>query len=126
VQRWREIHARVAARLARAQRIRLPVTPEAAYLAPTSIQFTLQGMEPVEIAEIIERAGARGVPIKWFGADAPVGFTSRPDHWGYIRDVKTPPCAASTLARLCDLRLPLELTDRECDAISEIVAKATE
>ena len=124
VVRWRAIHARVAARLSRAQNIRLPATPAAAYLAPTSIQFSLVGMEPDEIAGVIDRAAARGVPVKWFGAAAPVGFTSRPDHWQYIPDAETPPRAAAVLARLCDVRLPLELTDADCDAIGEIVAEA--
>jgi dTDP-4-amino-4,6-dideoxygalactose transaminase len=124
VARWRAIHARVAARLARAQNIRLPVTPEAAYLAPTSIQFTLQGMDEAGIARVIERAAARGVAVKWFGAEAPVGFTSRPDHWRYIPAAATPPRAADILARLCDVRLPVELSDADCDLIGEIVAEA--
>ena len=124
VARWRAIHARVAARLVRSRHIRLPATPEAARLAPTSIQFTLQGKDVGEIAAVIERAAARGVPIKWFGAEAPVGFTSRPDHWRYIPGAATPPKAAAVLARLCDVRLPLELTDADCDAIGEIVVEA--
>lgn len=124
VARWRAIHARVAARLVRSRHIRLPATPEAARLAPTSIQFTLQGKDVGEIAAVIERAAARGVPIKWFGAEAPVGFTSRPDHWRYIPGAATPPKAAAVLARLCDIRLPLELTDADCDAIGEIVVEA--
>jgi dTDP-4-amino-4,6-dideoxygalactose transaminase len=126
VTRWRAIHARVAARLARSQRIRLPVTPPEAFLAPTSIQFTLTGMEPAEIGAVIDRAAARGVPVKWFGADAPMGFTSRPDHWQYIPGAATPPRAAAVLARLCDVRLPVELTDSDCDAIGEIVAEAAD
>lgn len=124
VRRWREIHARVAARLAGSPRIRLPQTPEAAYLAPTSIQFTLEGLDAEGIAEVIARTEQRGVPIKWFGAEAPVGFTSRPDHWRYIAGARTPPRAAAILARLCDLRLPLQLTDAECDLIGDIVADA--
>jgi len=124
VRRWREIHARVAARLAGSQHIRLPRAPELAYLAPTSIQFTLGGFDAAGIAGVIDRAAARGVPVKWFGADTPTGFTSRPDHWHYIADIRTPPRAASILARLCDVRLPLHLTDAECDQIGDIIADA--
>ncbi len=123
VTRWRAIHARVAARLARAQRIRLPEVADGANPAPTSIQFLLQGMDAAGIAGLIERAAARGVPIKWFGAEAPAGFTSRPDHWRYIPGAETPPRAAGILERLCDVRLPLELTDDEADAIGEIIAE---
>ena len=36
----------------------------------------------------------------------------------------TPPRAAAILARLCDVRLPLQLTDAECDLIGDIVADA--
>ena len=126
IARWRAIHARVAARLARAQHIRLPATPEAAYLAPTSIQFTLEGMGTDGIRAVIGRAAARGVPVKWFGAEAPDGFTSRPDHWQYVPGLHTPPRAAEILARLCDVRLPLELTDAEADTIGEILAQAAD
>ena len=124
VQRWRAIHARVAARLAGASHIRLPRQPKAAYLTPTSIQLLLQGLDADGIAKVITRAAAHGVPIKWFGAEVPDGFTSRPDHWHYITNVNTPSRASEILARLCDVRLPLELTDEECDQIGNIVVAA--
>ena len=119
-----KIYARVAARLAGSPRIRLPRTPEAAYLAPTSIQFIMEDLDAEGIAEMIARTTRRGVPIKWFGAEAPEGFTSRPDHWRYIAGARTPPRAAAILARLCDVRLPLQLTDEECDLIGDIIADA--
>lgn len=124
VLRWRAIHARVAAQLAGSPRIRLPRTPEAAYLAPTSIQFTLEGLDAEGIGAVIDRAAERGVPIKWFGAEAPVGFTSRPDHWRYIADPRTPARAATILARLCDVRLPLQLTDADSDLVGAIIVEA--
>ncbi|MEM9198519.1 MAG: aminotransferase class I/II-fold pyridoxal phosphate-dependent enzyme [Pseudomonadota bacterium] len=124
VDRWRAIHDRIAARLARAQAIYVPALASTAHLAPTSIQFLLQGVTADEITQTIDRAKERGVAIKWFGADKPVGFTSRPDHWQFFDGAQTPPAAARILAKLCDIRLPLELSDAECDLIGEIVVAA--
>ncbi|MEL6232996.1 MAG: aminotransferase class I/II-fold pyridoxal phosphate-dependent enzyme [Pseudomonadota bacterium] len=124
VDRWRAIHDRVASHLARAQAIRVPALTSKARLAPTSIQFLCQGLAPDEIIATVERAKARGVALKWFGAEEPVGFTSRPDHWRFFDGARTPPRAARILASLCDIRLPLELSDAECDLIGEIVLAA--
>jgi len=125
VRRWREIHALVAGGIARSQNLRLPETPSEAWLTPTSIQFLHRPAEPKAIGGFIARAGALGVPVKWFGADEPVGFTSRPDHWGYVPG-EAPPRALATLRGLCDVRLPLGLTDAEARQIGDILAHAAE
>ncbi|MEM8787058.1 MAG: DegT/DnrJ/EryC1/StrS family aminotransferase [Pseudomonadota bacterium] len=122
VDRWRGIHARVAAELAAVPDLRLPTSAPGAAPAPTSLQFTLD-RPGAQIAAFLDRAAAQGVAIKWFGRPEAVGFTSRPDHWAYAAQ-PTPPTAARILANLCDIRLPLALTDADAALIGRIVARA--
>lgn len=124
VERWREIHGRIAARLTQSNRIRLPAPDPRAYLAPTSLQFLLEEMDGPAIEAAVAAAAARGVAIKWFGAAEPVGFTSRPEHWGFLPPQPAPAATEAVLARLCDIRLPVGLTDAECDLIAGIVLDA--
>ncbi len=62
--------------------------------------------------------------VKWFGGDEPVGFTSRHDHWRYLRDAGAAPCADRVLRGLCDIRLPLWLQRDDCEAIATVLADA--
>jgi len=63
----------------------------------------LEGLDTEGIGEVIDRTAKHGVPVKWFVAEAPVGFASRPDYRCYITGARTPPRAAAILARLCDV-----------------------
>jgi len=55
------------------------------------------------------RCAARGVALKWFGADDPVAFASRCDHWRCASPAALPQ-TDRVLAGLIDLRLPLTFT----------------
>jgi hypothetical protein len=58
---------------------------------------------------------ARGVELKWFGAEDPVAFTSRYDSWRYAPPQRLPRTDA-ILAGLIDMRLPLTFsTDDAAD-----------
>jgi hypothetical protein len=72
----------------------------------------------------LERAQARGLPIKWFGAECQAGFTSAPRHWRYAGDQGALPATHAVLAQLCDIRTPLSLTDEECDLVAAIVLES--
>jgi len=63
------------------------------------------------------------VPIKWFGADGPVGFTSRFDHWQYA-PTQSLVSTGAVLAGLCDMRIPLAMTSQQAIDIVEIVCDA--
>ncbi|MCX7323013.1 MAG: aminotransferase class I/II-fold pyridoxal phosphate-dependent enzyme [Hyphomicrobiales bacterium] len=122
--RWNAIHDRIAAGLARSQAVRLPIRhPDERYSA-TSVQFSLLGFEAAEIAAFLARTKARGVPIKWFGADSQVGFTSAPRHWRYAGEQGDLTQTHQVLAGLFDIRTPVSMTDDECDLAAEIVREA--
>lgn len=73
--------------------------------------------------EIIEFVGSHGVSIKWFGADDPVGFASRFDHWRYAPEQSLAE-TQQVLAGLCDMRIPLAMSSEQADQIVAIIARA--
>lgn len=124
IARWRAIHDRIAHGLAEEAAIRLPRRLEGADPAPTSIQFALPEFGPDAMRAFLDHTLARGLPIKWFGARDPVGFTSAPRHWAHGGPREPLPATHAILATLCDIRTPLSLTGTECDLIVEIVRGA--
>jgi len=121
--RWREIHDRIAARLRAHQLIRLPERPPEEDYTPTSLQFFMEGLSQPQIEAVITDSTAHGVPIKFFGGDAPAGFTSRAPHWEYV-PLQPLPRSEAILSRLCDIRLPLGLSDAQADTLSEVVLQS--
>lgn len=86
----------------------------------SSFQFRLPGWSAEAMTALIARAGRRGVEIKWFGAEQPVGFTSRYDHWRYAAPEPLPKTTA-ILASLVDLRLPLTFDAADAACIARIL-----
>ena len=121
--RWRALHDRIATRLRSHQLLRLPERPEAEDYTPTSIQFFMEGLTQTQIEAVIVDSTAHGVPIKFFGGDVPQGFTSRSPHWGYIEPQPTPRSEA-ILATLCDIRLPLGLSDTQANTLANVVVES--
>lgn len=119
---WRDHYARLEAALSRVPGIRLPCRPPAEEHVPSSIQFLLPGLDGARFPRFLAACRARGVYLKWFGADQAEGYTSAPRHWGFMRDASTPPRTASVLAQLCDMRIPLSLPAEACEDIAAIVA----
>ncbi|QCK88841.1 DegT/DnrJ/EryC1/StrS aminotransferase family protein [Phreatobacter aquaticus] len=126
VERWNTIYRRIAAGLARAQAVRLPLRPPQEHFTATSIQFSLPGLSPQEIMAVLDLARARGLPIKWFGAAEQAGFTSAPRHWRYAPGQSGLDDSHRILGTLCDIRTPVSLTDEECDLIADIVRESLE
>jgi dTDP-4-amino-4,6-dideoxygalactose transaminase len=124
--RWNVIHDRIVAGIARSQAIRIPHRhPNEAYSA-TSVQFSIMGFTQAEIANFLARCKKRGLPIKWFGADEQIGFTSAPRHWTYAGEQGDLAQTHAVLASMCDMRTPLAMTDDECDLAADIVREAIE
>ena len=121
--RWREIHDRIAARLKGHQLIRLPERPAAEDYTPTSLQFFMEGLSQQQIEAVIADSTAHGVPIKFFGGDTPTGFTSRAPHWEYVAPQPLPRSEA-ILSQLCDIRLPLGLSDAQADTLAQVVLES--
>ena len=76
-------------------------------------------------AELVARAGARGVEMKWFGAENAVAFTSRYAHWRYAAPMALPR-TDRVLAGLFDLRLPLTFSEEDCRLIARILREEIE
>lgn len=121
--RWREMHDRIATRLSGHQLIRLPERPAAENYTPTSLQFFLEGLSQTQIESVIADSTTHGVPIKFFGGNTPQGFTSRSPHWEYLAPQSLPRSEA-ILATLCDIRLPLGLSDAQADTLATVVLES--
>jgi hypothetical protein len=58
--------------------------------------------------------------LKWFGADAPVGFTSKYDQWKYAPSDPMP-ASDRILAGVVDMRVPLTFSIDDCAMIARII-----
>jgi dTDP-4-amino-4,6-dideoxygalactose transaminase len=122
--RWNERYAWMAAALHGAPHLRLPHRPAEEQYVASSIQFSLVDLSRAQIERVIAACAERGVHIKWFGADEPVGFTSVWTHWRYFGEAQSLPNAERVLGGLCDMRLPLTLTQADCEAIGGVIRTA--
>ncbi len=118
--RWKALYARMEAALGQAEGIALPYRPEGENHVMSSFQFRVPEMNADEVIKLVERCFARGVELKWFGADQPKGFTSRHDSWRYVEAQKLPE-TDRILSTLLDLRLPLTFSNDDIDLIADIL-----
>ena len=93
--------------------------PQESYVG-SSFQFRLPDWSPARIGLFLTRTLARGVELKWFGADQPVAFTSRYDHWQYAAPQSLPQ-TDRILAGLIDMRVPLTFSVADCTLIARII-----
>ncbi len=124
--RWNEIHDRISAGIARSQAVRLPRRDRKGRYSATSVQFSVMGLEQLDMQRFLDLAKARGLPIKWFGADSQIGFTSAPRHWRFATEQGDLSATHRVLAGLCDIRTPVSMTDEECDLVALIVRETLE
>lgn len=123
--RWNERYAWLAQALEGTPHLRLPHRPPKEQFVASSLQFSLVGLSAAQIRQAIAACGDRGLHIKWFGADEPVGFTSAWSHWRFFGgQPQELPQAERVLAGLCDLRLPLTLSADDCQAIAAVIRGA--
>ncbi len=122
--RWNQRYAWIAAALQGASHLRLPHRPAQEHCVASSIQFSLVDLSRAQMEQFIAACADRGVHIKWFGDDEPVGFTSVWTHWRYFGESQSLPNAERVLAGLCDMRLPLTLTQADCEAVAAVVRES--
>jgi dTDP-4-amino-4,6-dideoxygalactose transaminase len=122
--RWNQRYAWLATALEGTPHLRLPHRPREEQYVASSLQFSLVGLGKPQIADVIACCAERGLHIKWFGADEPVGFTSAWTHWRYAGEPQQLPNAERVLGGLCDLRLPLSLTQTDCHHIAAVIRAA--
>jgi dTDP-4-amino-4,6-dideoxygalactose transaminase len=118
---WTERYRRVETGLRGVPGLTVIERPQEEAFVGSSIQFLLRDWPAEAIAAVVARCKARGVELKWFGAERPAGFTSRYDHWAFAAPAPMP-ATDRVLAGLLDMRLPLTFTLADCDLIARIIA----
>ena len=93
--------------------------PEEKYVG-SSIQVLLLDWRPQAVRDVMARCAERGVELKWFGSEEPVGFTSRYDSWTYATS-SIMPKSDRILAGLLDMRIPLTFSIEDCALIARII-----
>ena len=117
---WNARYRALEAELAGTPGLTLIERPGAEDYVMSSFQFLLLDWPAQALAEVVARAGGRGVELKWFGAPEPAGFTSRYDHWRYAPSAPMPR-TDRVLAGLLDLRLPLTFSLEDVALIGQIL-----
>ncbi len=121
--RWNRIHAQLAQALGRTPGLSLPRRDLKEAFVASSIQFSLD-FDAIQMQEFLVQCDARGLHLKWFGVEEPVGFTSNYAHWHYLARQPLMPRSMQVLSRLLDLRTPLSLNEADCALIGQIVCVA--
>ncbi len=122
IARWNRRHDALEAELRESPAIRLPARPEGARRVGSSIQFRLPGIDADGARRFLAATAARGVELKWFGAEEPVGYTSSHHSWRYMPRQNLPRTDA-ILAELFDMRIPLTFSVEDCRLIGRIVSE---
>jgi dTDP-4-amino-4,6-dideoxygalactose transaminase len=117
---WTERYRAVEAGLRGTPGLTLIDRPEAERFVGSSFQFLLLDWPAEAVAEVVARAAARGVELKWFGEAVPRGYTSRYDSWRFA-PAEAMPATDRVLAGLLDMRLPLTFSLEDCALIARIL-----
>ena len=120
VARWNARYDMVEAGLRDTPGLRQGTRDPRGVFVGSSYQFLLPDWAPQAVEEVVARCKARGVELKWFGAEAPAGYTSRYDSWRYAPSGPLPRTDA-VLAGLLDMRLPLTFSLDDCAQIARII-----
>jgi dTDP-4-amino-4,6-dideoxygalactose transaminase len=118
--RWTERYRIVEAGLRGTPGLTVIERPSDERFVGSSIQFLLENWAPVAVAEAVARCKARGVELKWFGAEEPAGYTSAYRHWRYASPAPMP-ATDRVLSGLLDMRLPLTFSLEDCALIARII-----
>ena len=121
IARWNMLYNALDADLRTIDGVSLPVRPQSEFFVGSSIQFRVDSIAKSDIPDFLSRCTARGVDLKWFGADRPTAFTSRYDSWEYLDDIPELPATKAALDKVIDMRVPLTFTIDDCAIITEII-----
>jgi len=121
IRRWNERYQTLENGLRNSAHLYLPQRAQHEAYVGSSIQFQPVTMKPDQIPQLVAQCAARGVEIKWFGAEEPMAFTSRYDSWQYLQNLPDLPKTKAVLAKTCDMRVPLTFDLDDCRLISEII-----
>jgi dTDP-4-amino-4,6-dideoxygalactose transaminase len=119
-ERWKKRYRALEAGLNQVENLGLIERPAKEYFVASSFQFLLPSFNADQVQAVVAACDARGVQLKWFGADKPVGFTSRHDSWRYVDPQKLPK-TDKIMEGLLDMRIPLTMSLDECEIITTII-----
>lgn len=118
--RWNARYRIIEDALRNVPGLRLPLRPPEESYVGSSIQFRLPEATTPVILDFLSRGLERGIALKWFGAPAPVAYTSRHDSWRYIA-AQPLPQTDRVLSTLIDMRIPLTFSEADCATIGSII-----
>jgi dTDP-4-amino-4,6-dideoxygalactose transaminase len=118
--RWNERYRRLEQGIEGTPGLTIVTRPPEESIVGSSIQFLLLDWPPKAVKAVLARCAARGVELKWFGAEEPLGFTSRYDSWRYAPSHPMP-ATDRILAGIVDMRVPLTFSLEDCDLIARII-----
>jgi dTDP-4-amino-4,6-dideoxygalactose transaminase len=120
IARWNALYRTVEEGLRNTPGLQVIERPPQESIVGSSIQALLPGWSPDAVRGLLAACAARGVELKWFGAEEPVAFTSRYDSWRYASPQSLPKTDA-ILAGLIDMRLPLTFSEADARLIAAII-----
>jgi dTDP-4-amino-4,6-dideoxygalactose transaminase len=123
-ERWNQRWHWLADAMQNIAHLQVPPRDAKEQFVASSLQFSVLGLARERIPQFIAGCAERGVHVKWFGAELPVGFTSVWAHWQFMGGGQHLPNAERILGALCDLRLPLTLSRDDCQAIAAVLREA--
>ncbi|MBI1416527.1 MAG: aminotransferase class I/II-fold pyridoxal phosphate-dependent enzyme [Limimaricola sp.] len=118
----RRNHDHVASRLNASPWFAVPPALPQEVRAPDSIQFLMSGLDAGLAPALTRTAAASGVTLQVFGqsTDNARAFWN----WQFLGPVPDLPKTRAMLMRTCDLRLPVQLSLAQCDALADAVLEA--
>lgn len=122
VARWNDRYRRIETGLRNIPGLRVIERPEKESIVGSSIQFLLPEFSQAQMEQVKANCLERGVELKWFGANSPVGFTSKHDSWRYA-EAQNLPMTDQILAGLMDMRIPLTFSLDDCGLLAEIIGQ---
>jgi dTDP-4-amino-4,6-dideoxygalactose transaminase len=123
IRRWNERWSVMADGFAVMPGVRVPSRAQYEEFVGSSFQFQAMELGGGRIPAFVAACGARGVDVKWFGAEQPHAFTSRYDSWKYLGEQPELPNTKRVLATTCDIRVPLTFDLDDCAAIVRIAGE---
>lgn len=123
---WHNLYKSIEQVLSGCEQIQLPQRPQAEYFVGSSIQFCLPRFSAEQIEVLIARCQDRGVELKWFGREKPMGFTSHYKNWQYCSNQQVLKNTDRIVSTLLDMRIPLTFDDADMRLLGEIIIDCIE
>ncbi|MEM7194694.1 MAG: DegT/DnrJ/EryC1/StrS aminotransferase family protein [Pseudomonadota bacterium] len=122
---WNRHYAELETLLNNLEGVCVPPRDARESFVASSIQFHVADLNYDQLQDFADSSTSRGVAIKWFGREEPIGYTSLYQHWAYLQSQSLPE-TERVLRTTCDMRIPLSLTSEDCTRIANILSQELE